>query len=205
MCRPSRALITASAILTTFSLTPLPNQALAVESPTETVKQLLEAVRQIKDDKAGPLSSDEVEGNLDMKRRVNTVLDIRGLVERSLGGQWEKLGATDRQAFVDLLTRLLEKVAYPKSAAFFGDLQVQFQGERITGKQAVVRTLVVHPKEGKIQIEYRLAKGSEDWKVWDILLDGASLATNLRTQFQKIIGEEGYPSLVKRMREKLEE
>jgi ABC-type transporter MlaC component len=39
----------------------------------------------------------------------------------------------------------------------------------------------------------------------DVLLDGVSMATNVRTQVQQVIAKESYQGLVKRMREKLAE
>ena len=52
----------------------------------------------------------------------------------------EKLSPAEQQAFVQLLEQLFAKVAYPKSAEFFCELNIAMAGERITGQGAVVRT-----------------------------------------------------------------
>jgi len=43
------------------------------------------------------------------------------------------------------------------------------------------------------------------WRVQDILLDDVSLAGNLQSQFNKIITENSYADLLRRMRDKLNE
>jgi phospholipid transport system substrate-binding protein len=69
----------------------------------------------------------------------------------------------------------------------------------------VVKTTVTHPKEGLVSIDYRLAQSNGNWRVRDIILDDVSLATNLRSQFHKIITEHSYDELLRLMREKLAE
>ena len=41
--------------------------------------------------------------------------------------------------------------------------------------------------------------------IFDIIVDGASLLDNYRYQFDRIIGKEGYPNLVRRMETKLKD
>jgi phospholipid transport system substrate-binding protein len=68
-----------------------------------------------------------------------------------------------------------------------------------------VKTTVKHPKEGLVSVDYRLSQDGGVWRVQDILLDDVSLAANLQSQFNKIITENSYAELLRRMREKLNE
>lgn len=174
----------------------LPRLAWAT-SPTDTVKQLLEAMRSYKTANGGT--------NASAQRVVEGMLPIQDLSKQVLGAHWAKLNAAEQKSFVQLLHDLLQKVAYPKSADFFGDLQIAVVNERVNGSEAVVETTVSHPKEGQVTIEYKLHQAGERWTVNDVLLDGVSLVTNVRTQMQQVIGKESYQGLLKRMREKLTE
>jgi phospholipid transport system substrate-binding protein len=165
--------------------------------PTEAVKRLVESVRAYKDAAAS--------NHADSLDDIEATLAVGDLARRVLGAQWDKLGREDRRDFVDLLTRLFRKVAYPRSAEFFGDLQVEYGNERVNGDKALVETFVVHPEEGRVGIDYELRRVAGRWVVWDILLDGVSLTTSVRSQMQRVITKESYKGLVKRMREKLEE
>jgi phospholipid transport system substrate-binding protein len=181
---------------------PLPGWA---ETPTETVKKLVESVRSYKKETA-TLSAQERSANAQAQKVAEETLAVQDLAQNILGAQWEKIGATEQKNFTNLLMELFQKIAYPKSAEFFGDLRIEYIGERISGNEAVVETEVSHPKEGQVGIEYKLRKTPQGkWMIDDVLLDGVSMATNVRTQIQQVIAKESYQGLVKRMREKLAE
>jgi phospholipid transport system substrate-binding protein len=168
------------------------------ETPTNTVKALLDAVRSYN-------KSANAAANANAQKVVEGTLPIQDLSKDVLGPQWAKLNATEQKSFVQLLQDLLHKVAYPKSAEFFGDLRIEFVGENIMGADAVVETTVSHPKEGQVTIEYKLHKVGDHWVVADVLLDSVSLVTNVRSQMQQVIAKESYQGLLKRMKEKLTE
>ena len=172
--------------------------------PTDAVKRLLESVRSYKKDPP-VLSARDRAANAQAQKVVEETLMIPNLAKQVLGPQWEKLNADQQKDFAQLLMELLEKVAYPKSAEFFGDLRIDYTNEKVSGPEAVVETLVSHPKEGQVTIEYHLRQLNGKWTISDVLLDGVSLVTNLRTQMQQVIGKESYQGLVKRMRDKLAE
>ena len=181
--------------------TPLPGWA---QTPTETVKKLVESVRSYKKETSA-LSAQERTANAQAQKVAEETLAVQDLARNILGAQWEKIGATEQRNFTHLLLELFQKIAYPKSAEFFGDLRIDYVNERITGNEAVVETEVSHPKEGQVGIEYKLRKTQGKWMVDDVLLDGVSMATNVRSQVQQVIAKESYQGLVKRMREKLAE
>ena len=72
--------------------------------------------------------------------------------------------------------------------------------------RAFVRTKVVVPSEKiDIALNYRLKKKGDEWKIYDVIVDEASLVDNYRYQFNSIITKNGYPDLVQRMTKKLNE
>jgi phospholipid transport system substrate-binding protein len=71
--------------------------------------------------------------------------------------------------------------------------------------RAEVATLVVHPEEGEVEVGYCLVLQDGRWLIEDILLDGVSLRLDLRSQAQKILREESYEELKRRLREKLDD
>ena len=44
-----------------------------------------------------------------------------------------------------------------------------------------------------------LQKHQADWRVHDLLIDGGSMVTNFRTQFDRVIRQESYAELVQRL------
>lgn len=187
------------------TLLAMPAAGQATEGPATTVvKRLLDSVRSYKQD-SPDLSAQDRAANSQAKKVAEETLAVRDLAQRVLGSEWTKLKSTEQKDFTQLLANLFQKVAYPKSAEFFGDLQIEFRDEKVTGDKAVVETMVSHPKEGQVDINYQLRQTNGKWMIEDVLLDGVSLLTNVRSQIQQVIAKESYQGLVKRMREKLAE
>jgi phospholipid transport system substrate-binding protein len=175
------------------------------ESPTQRVQLLLKTISSLKAASNGNVPAAEQASNTAAAQAANALLDVPGLSQWALGKHWDARTPAEQQEFVTLLEQLFAKIAFPKSAEFFGDLTITVKSERITGPRAVVKTTVRHPQEGLVAIDYQLTQQHSTWLVRDILLDDVSLAGNLRSQFLKIIAENSYADLLRRMREKLAE
>jgi phospholipid transport system substrate-binding protein len=175
------------------------------ETPMQLVQRLVQAISRMKPTNNSTLSAAEQATNAAAAKEANAILDVPAVGQRTLGKHWQARTPAEQQAFIALLEQLFTKVAYPKSAEFFHGLEINFAKENITGQRATVKTTVRHPKEGLISVDYRLVQDSSAWRVQDILLDDVSLAANLQSQFNKIITENSYAELLRRMRDKLNE
>ena len=60
-------------------------------------------------------------------------------------------------------------------------------------------------KRMKVSLNYKLRKNTEAWKIYDVIMDDASLVQNYRHSFDNIIKKHGYAELVRRMQNKLVE
>ena len=175
------------------------------EPPMQLVQRLVQAISRMKPTNNSTLSAAERATNAAAAKEANAILDIPAVGQRTLGKHWQARPPAEQQEFVALLEQLFTKVAYPKSAEFFHGLEINFAKENITGQRATVKTTVKHPKEGLVSVDYRLSQDGGVWRVQDILLDDVSLAANLQSQFNKIITENSYAELLRRMRDKLNE
>ena len=175
------------------------------ETPMQLVQRLVQAISRMKPTNNSTLSAAEQATNAAAAKEANAILDLPAVGQRTLGKHWQARPPAEQQEFVALLEQLFTKVAYPKSAEFFHGLEINFAKENITGQRATVKTTVKHPKEGLVSVDYRLGQEGGVWRVQDILLDDVSLAANLQSQFNKIITENSYAELLRRMRDKLNE
>ena len=55
------------------------------------------------------------------------------------------------------------------------------------------------------EVDYRLLKRDGNWEAYDIVIEGVSLVNNYRTQFNKIIRQDSYETLVKKLKLKIEQ
>lgn len=177
----------------------------AAESPTHFVRVLVQTISSFKPTTNGTLSEADRAHNISVAKQANAMLDIPNVSQQVLGRYWKKRTLAEQKDFTKLLTALFVHVAYPKSATFFSDFEIQINEEEMNGQRAVVHTTVSDPKEGLISVNYELQKQNGMWQIRDIILDDVSLARNLRSQCQKIIVEHSYGELLRRMRDKLHE
>jgi phospholipid transport system substrate-binding protein len=129
------------------------------------------------------------------------------MARRSLGRHWRKISAAQRQDFVDLFSDLLERSYINKIESYGGSKeQIQYTKETIDKDgYAMVRSEIISARDLNVEIEYRLLKRKTDWEVYDVVIEGVSLVSNYRTQFNKIILEQSFEALVKKMKLKLEQ
>lgn len=172
------------------------------DSPTDTTKGLIESMRAYGAEDSSLSSQEDHRHNL--HQRIEENLAIAELAEWLLGAYWQKIGTEEQKNFTALLTRYLREIGYPKAAEFLVDMRIEYSGEQVNGSEALVETIAAHPEEGQVRIDYRLRQIQGKWMIWDVLLDGVSMATNLRSQVQSVIAKKSYQELVRRMRKKLE-
>lgn len=165
--------------------------------------------------KGEELTPDEKDFNQNLKQKIiHGTFDINELSRLSLAGHWTVLTKEQQDGFVGILTNLLEEKALfskEQSAARSksgGKYNVVYRGHQLSenGNRAFVRTRVNVPSENiSINIGYKMKKNAGEWRVYDIIVDEASLVDNYKYQFNNIIKNHGYPDLVRRMKEKLDE
>jgi ABC-type transporter MlaC component len=90
-----------------------------------------------------------------------------------------------------------------------GKYRVIYKGHKYISKgkkKAFVRTKVIVPAENvDIDLNYKLRVHDGEWKIYDVIVDEASLVANYKYQFNSIITKHGYDELVSRMTRKLDE
>ena len=131
-----------------------------------------------------------------IRRRVN----VRQMAQRSLGSPWAKLSDRERQEFENLFVELIRDTVANKIDQYFDD-QVLYLDERREGSCAQVRTNLVGPKINTA-LDFRLENQSGEWLVYDVVIDGASIVRNYRTQFGRIIRDSTYSGLVEKMKQR---
>jgi len=140
-----------------------------------------------------------------MVRKVaEEIFDFSETAKRSLAVHWQGRTPAERDEFVQLFGDLLERSYISKIELFNGE-KIAYGGEAIDGDQAMVRTKIVTKQRTEVPVDYRMLKRAERWLVYDVVIEGVSLVSNYRTQFNKIIQTSSYQELVKKMKSKQEQ
>jgi phospholipid transport system substrate-binding protein len=131
------------------------------------------------------------------------LFDFVELSKRTLGLNWNKFTPEQRKEFVELFKTIL-KDAYVEKITAYTNEQVDFTKETSLSDNTVEVQSVVVAKSGGIPIYYRVIKKENDWKVFDVVIEGVSLINNYRTQFREILGNNPPEKLLETLRKKVE-
>ena len=192
-----------------LALVLLPSVAAAAGAggPMATLKQKNSEVDKLLRQKVEKGSPAEQKQKDEIKKLAATLLDYDELSQKSLAAHWDKLTPAQRTEFVSTLRELIER-NYVKQLRTNLDYQVQYKGEETDDAQATVTTVVKVKSAGKstdAEIIYKMKKGGDGWRVWDVITDEVSLVRGYKTQFNKIITEQSYDALIKKMKSKLKD
>jgi phospholipid transport system substrate-binding protein len=168
-------------------------------APTEALKQTVDRVVQIL---ADPALRDKPDARRTEVRKVaEGIFDYPDTARRSLGPHWNARTPQQQQEFVKLFADLLDRSYIAKIELYQGE-RVKYVGETVDGEEAVVKTLIATKKGADMPIDYRMHSRNGRWLVYDVVIEGVSLVSNYRTQFNKIVQTESYDALVQRLRAK---
>ena len=191
--RPFRVSFVAALILCVAST------ALAA-APTDALKQTVDQVVKILSD---PALADKPEARRAQVRKIaESIFDYPDTARRALGQHWSARTPQQQQEFVKLFSDVLDRSYVSKIELYQGE-RVQYVGETIDRDDATVKTLIATKKGSEsIPVDYRMHLKDGRWLVYDVIIEGVSLVSNYRTQFNKIVQTESYDALVQRLRAK---
>ncbi len=129
------------------------------------------------------------------------LFDFEEMAKRALARHWAQRSPVERTRFTELFAELLESSYVGKIEAYDGE-KIIYPPEQADGDTVTVRSKLVTKRGTEIPIDYRLPKGGDRARVYDVAIQGVSLVANYRTQFNKVITQSSYGELVKKMEQK---
>jgi len=172
-------------------------QAQDIKTPDGLVKFVVEDVLTvIKNDKAIQ-SGDFRKINALVDEIILPYSDFQKTTRMSMGRNWSKASPAQQAQITQEFKLLLIRI-YAGALAQVKDQKVQYKPFRASAEDTdvIVRTAVVGKGE-PIQLDYRLEKGANGWKVYDINILGAWLVESYRNQFNDQVSKGGIEGLIK--------
>jgi phospholipid transport system substrate-binding protein len=169
-------------------------------SATEAVKGTIDDLIRVLDNKTMKQPERAGERRHAIEGIIKQRVDYEEMAKRALGATWAKVSYRDQREFVGLFVQLLRD-SFASRITDRSDEQVVFLGELRNDAFAEVKA---HIKGRKIDtpVDFRLIYRAQEWRVYDVVIDGASIVSNYRSQFTSIIRDVSYGGLVKKMKEK---
>lgn len=126
-------------------------------------------------------------------------VDVDTTVRWMLGKHWRKATSDQRDRFFTELRGMLVR-SYASALAEYnrGD-EIKYVSERVSddGKTALVRTKIPRSQGPQpADVVYRLHRKDDDWKVFDVTIEGVSVVTTYRSTFMGKIERQGLDSVI---------
>lgn len=126
-----------------------------------------------------------------------------------LGKYWRVATAEERDEFLKLFEELVVR-SYAKRFKEYTGEQLQVNGARAeTESQAIVTSEIVRPAAPPIKVEWRVGipQGQNDYRVYDVTIEGISMVVTQRAEFAAVIERRGgtVAGLIQALREKVNE
>jgi phospholipid transport system substrate-binding protein len=174
----------------------------AFATPTADVKKTVDEVVRIVSDK--DMKKNEQKRRQALKKTISVIFDYGEMAKRSLGKHWNQRTDVERKQFTELFATLLEN-SYANKIESYNNEKIIYIKDTQDGDYAEVKSKVVTVKRDEFTLDYRLMSQNGKWMVYDVVIEGVSLVSNYRSQFNRIITANGYVELVKKLQNKSNE
>ena len=180
----------------------LPGEAVA--SVTDEVKRAVDEVVRIVADPELKKPQKEPQRRQALKDTIGKIFDYAEMAQRSMATHWKERTPAEKKEFTSLFETLLEN-SYAVKIESYHNEKIVYLKESDDGGYAEVKSKVIAPKGDEYSLDYRLMQKGGKWMVYDVVIEGVSLVSNYRGQFNRIINNQGYPELLKKLRAKSRE
>jgi len=164
----------------------------------QTTEEILTLVKQDKDLQAG----DKQKAYAVVETHIVPRFDFVRMTRLALGKNWNKATPEQQTAIVEAFQNLLVRT-YSSAVSRFNKQTITYKPW--TGKAEDTTTSVqsvISDGTRTVPIDYAMARAEGGWKVYDIKVDGISLVTNYRADFNDRINSVGVDGLIKDLQEK---
>ena len=170
--------------------------------PSDVLRENIDRALKVLDTPGLKGAAHATERHQQIREIARGTFDFDEMARRALGVHWKDRTPAERQQFVGLFADLFESTYFSKLDSYGGGSGVRYGLESVEGDDATVRTTIVTPKGAELVADYRLVNRDGRWRVWDVAIEGMSLVSSYRAQFNQIIRTSSYSELVQRLESK---
>ena len=160
-------------------------------------------IAKLKENKSHLKSNPEI-----INKVINTCLlphvDVDGMSRSVLGRQaWNKATPAERVQFSQEFTRLVIRT-YANPLAQYSDETIQFLPLRgsVNSRFLRVNSIIVRSSGQNIPLTYSLVSKNNEWKIYDLSVEGVSLLQSFRSQFAQALQNTSITEVTKKMHDK---
>ena len=135
---------------------------------------------------------------------THKLFDFTEMSKRALARNWKSFSPQEQLQFVDVFADHLSNTYMDKvQGEYKGETIVFLNQEMLTDGKALVTTKVER-EPSPISVDYSMLIVDNQWRVYDVNIEGVSLIKNYRTQFDQILTKETPVQLIERLKKKVD-
>lgn len=181
----------------------LPVAALAQEAPQALIERIsTDVLEKIKADKAIQAGDPKKLSDL-VDATIMPHVNFPRMTALAVGRNWRSATPEQQKGLMTEFRTLLLRT-YSGALSQVGSQTVRmkpFRGQA-ADSEVIVRSEIVQPRGEPVQLDYRLEKAGDGWKIYDVNVLGVWLVENYRGQFSQEIAQKGIDGLLRELSEK---
>lgn len=136
-------------------------------------------------------------------QKVMPHVNFERMTALTVGRPWRTATPEQKQSLMKEFRTLLIRT-YANAFSTVKDQKIQmkpFRGDD-SARDVIVRSQVLQPGGDPIQLDYRLEKNGDDWRIYDVNVLGVWLVQTYRNQFGQEIASGGIDGLIRNLQAK---
>lgn len=136
-------------------------------------------------------------------KEISPIFNFEEMSKRALARHWRKLSPEEKRGFVELFTDHLRSAYLGKAFTYSGE-KIVYLREKQDNNYAKVQTKVILNTGKGMLVDFNMHNNHGKWKIYDVIIEGVSLVSNYRSQFNNFLINYSYEELIKKLNEKIQ-
>ncbi len=132
------------------------------------------------------------------------LFDYTEMSKRALARNWKSFSPQEQLQFVDVFADHLSNSYMDKVQGEYKGETVVFLGQEMVADGKALVTTKVERQPSDISVDYSMLLVDNQWRVYDVNIEGVSLIKNYRSQFDQILVKETPAQLIERLKKKVD-
>lgn len=180
----------------------LVNTNVFAQQTKNNIRELLENRDQQIKELLGPEGTEYTEQKrVELKEIINGIIDFEAMASEALDVTYDTISVEKRTEFVDLFSTIVRDQSLNKLDIYRA--KITYTNIESEGETARVETLAELEKI-RTPVNYEMEFKQGQWVIVDMEIDDVSTAASYHRQFQRIINQKGFESLMTSLRKRAE-
>jgi phospholipid transport system substrate-binding protein len=169
-----------------------PVRSASTPDPMQQTKEAIDQVLAVLRDRQTPIQQRRRE----LHRLAIEHLDFTDMARSSLGYHWRDLDDDQRKQFTQMFTAFMEE-SYLDKIQDYSNFDVKvFRKISLGPDSAEVFADVIQEGREPIHLLFSLRRENGQWMIYDVAIDNVSMVANYRNQFNRVINNQGFETLI---------